>query len=324
MADDARISLASLFDLFGRLEGEIGNTMQSWRATKAVLQWAEAQGFLTEGRQHQDHLSRVEGGPADIKIDIPAGPQAAPEGEAAGCLNDKAAPSDTAKAPTGAEGEAPAPEDAPAPPVAGGGAPQAAPQPEKRQLPPLWTEDEGRIAVFMAAEGHKAEAIARHLGRPVQGTIFRLRNKLADKIAAARLEGTSGARGPDPLPDAPPAADLPPAALVAIAPIAPAPAFDPVPPAWWREAQNNLNALGYRRPFTATFDLQLVEELQRGTRLDVLAADTMISALDLKNRWRALLSCVGTSEGTKPTLEEQQRLLQILRHRAGELVKAAE
>lgn len=60
----------------------------------------------------------------------------------------------------------------------------------------------------------------------------------------------------------------------------------------------------------------------QGVRLDQLAADMRISATDLKNRWRALLSCVGTPEGAPPKLADQDRLLHVLRHRAGAVPSA--
>lgn len=197
---------------------------------------------------------------------------------------------------------------------------------------PLWTEEDDRRAIEMAVAGARAQEIAAALGRPASGTAFRLSRILKARIEAAkaaakgapepeRAEHEDGAAVDAPRDARPHAAvadgSAAAAPSAAAGSMSPAPAFDPGRPAWWKAAEANLNALGWRPPFTGLVDLQLVEELQRGAKIDVLAADMLIDAVSLKNRWRALLSAMDVPDGTRPSIEDQARLLRILRHRAG-------
>lgn len=353
---DATIALNDLFGLsdalspYVEVEDRIG-------ALWVVLGWCANRGFLSPRPDAVYYggippiIARAvwpEPPGEPIAEDIPAGPQAHPETAAAGDLNTEAAVSVDGQGPEGAEGVNLSPVEAPATPVAGG----VAPEPEvKGGRPPLWTREEDRKAVDMRIAGHSPGIIAAALGRPVAGTEFRLRTVLKPRLEDARraVEHGSVKVHPDkevalepPVPGAAPAEEAAPKAgaaaveetaeggVTAASPSAvdipaPAPPFDPSRPGWWRAANSILNALGYRRPFSAQGDLQLVEDLLKGMSIDVIAADMLISAVDLKNRWRALLSAVGVPEGSRPKIDEQQQLLEILRARAVEkTLKAAE
>lgn len=356
---DAMISLTVLFDLDAAMRPYV-EAEERIDAQRAVLRWVERHGFLSPrpdavqmGSQQIFLSSAVF--PSPPGEDNPAGPQASsgkPDPKAAGDLNAVADRPELneAKAPKGVEGVSP-PDEAPATPVAGGVAPEPVQLPG---LAKLWSYDEDEKAIAMKLAGHTAHEIAAALGRPEAGTTSRLSKTLKARIDAARQavdhvsvkvhpdkEIALGPMVPGALPDeAQPGEGDPlhvvegptvaaaiqeqdPAATVIIP--ASAPAFDPSQPGWWRAANANLSALGYRRPFNAQADLQLVEDLLKGMKLDVMAADMLISAVDLKNRWRALLSAVGTPEGKLPNIEEQTHLLEILRARASEKsLKAAE
>ena len=54
--------------------------------------------------------------------------------------------------------------------------------------PAPWSEADDQTAIWMAANGHRPEDIAARVGRPVEGTKFRLKNKLRDRIAEARAQ----------------------------------------------------------------------------------------------------------------------------------------
>ncbi len=354
------ISLRSLADLHARVKTVFQDSGGPWAATMACLHWADEQGFLTppsdrlqmkvEGQSVADLVraameTAIAISPVLETHDIPTGPQASsgkPDTKAAGDMNAVAdRPESEDKAPMGAEGVVLSPDEAPATPVAGGVAPQL--------QPTRWTDEEDERAIAMKLAGHSAGVIAAALGRPEQGTAYRLSVKLKDRIDAARKaarkeqaegpkeggaesggdcsglksgEGPREAAAPEESEEEAKPQDRP----VAAADIpAPAPPFDPSRPGWWRTANANLSALGYRRPFTARGDLQLVEDLLKGMKIDVVAADMLISAVELKNRWRALLSAVGTPDGKQPNMEEQAHLLEILRARAAEKsLKAAE
>ena len=316
---EAMISLPALFELDDALSPFV-DTDARIGALRAVLRWAEAQGFLWP----RPEAVRIVG----ISPVLSSAVFPPPSGD------------DLAEAPKGGEGVSP-PDEAPATPVAGGVAPLPV---QKPGLAPLWSEEEDEKAIALKLSGHTAHEIAQVLGRPEAGTTSRLSKTLKARIDAARQAGAGSVKPPAPEPDQPAEAqpddggplhvvegpmvaaailEQVPAATVTIP--ASAPAFDPSQPGWWRTANANLSALGYRRPFNAQGDLQLVEDLLKGMKLDMVAADMLISAVDLRNRWRALLSAVGTPEGKLPNIEEQRHLLEILRARAAEKsLKAAE
>lgn len=244
------------------------------------------------------------------KYDIPAGPQGAPM-EPAGDLNAVAGEIGSAQGPEeGAEDCAPWSNDAPGLPVAGGSpsipepAPAPEPEPEPEPEPVVapdpvagrranvarsWTDAEDRRAWDLRKRGMTAAMIARELGRPVEGTGWRLRNVLPAKMAG--MEQPS--RSPDP--------------------VTPAPVQAPQPlPAWHRDINAELNALGYKSPWSAALDLDLVERLARGEKLPVIALDFGIDVSAAKARWTAL-----TPNGV--SLKFQEQLLTVLRARAAKV-----
>lgn len=326
---DPKISMRALFALNEVLSK---HTYQSshLEIQEQMLKWADEQGFLADRPVEPASPHHVEWvfvgadmSAAVVTEEIPAGPQDDPEGPAAGDLTEQAAASDDLPGPGGAEVAIPSTDEAPASPVAGGDAPQ----PEKKSLPPLWTEEEDRTAIEMKVQGHTAAAIAAKLGRPEGGTAFRINKILKDRIADA-LAAQSGlsampvTAGAD---QVIPTKEEPKLEKIQLQPHQPSglPPEEPGRPAWWRQASAQLNALGHRRPHTPATDLQLAEDVLKGLKLDVIAADMLISAIDLKNRWRALLSAVGTPEGRMPSMDEQSHLLQILRFRAGKTEQQA-
>lgn len=291
------ISLKALFDLQDRLASDFGRHVDG--ASRVVLVWLVDHGQPIKFSQ------------------IPAGPQVAPEVQPAPDLNAAAGSLAADQGPDGAEAFLPGADDAPATPVAGG----VAPDPVRPGLQPRWTAAEDAKAIRLASAGQKSRDIAAALGRPAEGTRFRLSNVLKPAIDAGRraaghrvpLPQGPGAKA-EPAPAPPPAKAEPTAAVP-----------DMSRPGWWRAATAALNALGYKAPFDTLVDLALTEGLLKGIKIDMLAADLRIDAPALKNRWRLLVDCVGTHDGNHPTLEEQRHLLDILRHRAGDTsVQAAE
>jgi len=79
-----------------------------------------------------------------------------------------------------------------------------------------------------------------------------------------------------------------------------------------------LDALGYKGPWTAELDLELVEDLARGRKVAEIAADMRIDPGAVKARFVAM-----TPEG-RPGIDDQRRLLEVLRDRAGRVREAAE
>lgn len=347
------IDLKVLFDLQERLGDDIGAS-QMHRVSRIVLEWAEAHGMLADRRRVEylpvrpfisvkpildpapqgaapatdpaapssgtaegllppDDADAVEG--AGGGNDIPAGPQGDVDGEdGEKSLSGGAVDPAPTKAPKDAEGVASGHDEASGPGDAGPG--------PTKPLPPLWTEEEDQKAIEMKIAGHTAREIAEALGRPVAGTGFRLSKKLKGRIKDAEqaqkrknsetagkpekvdseAAGQGGAEGAE---DAP-------------AP-KPAPAFDTSSPLWFRQIDAVLNCIGYKAPWSPELDLALVEGLAKGTPKPVLADELGVEAGDIKQRFFVL-----TPDG-RPTVEEQQRLLQVLRHRAEQArLKAAE
>lgn len=227
---------------------------------------------------------------------------------------------------------------APVPPVAGGGTSSLKPK--------AWTAEEDAQAVQLRVAGSSYPEIATARGRPLQGVKFRFHTRLNARVDAARAtlnaEAAEEARPAEAeKAEAPEDSDSEPAATAtAAAPAAPpaagrggvacreqspsiaatpAPAFDPSQPLWARQINATLNAIGYKPPFTPQLDLELVERLAQGEKLAEIAADTGIDAGKLKARFLAL-----TPDG-RPTLTEQQHLIEVLRVRAeAARLKAAE
>lgn len=87
-------------------------------------------------------------------------------------------------------------------------------------------------------------------------------------------------------------------------------------PRWWRETNARLAGLGYAEPHTALSDYDLVRTLSMGCRLTVCALLLDMDVPTLRKRWDALTDPMRDEDG-RLSFEAQQRLLQVLRHRAG-------
>jgi len=279
---DAVISLEALFDLKQRLVAAGVTEINIVKAEHAVLQWVDDQGMLTP------RIERLEIAP-DPQIENPA-PAPVEIDDVPGL----ASPLIKADRPT---------------------APAAASDPEPAPIPSRagepWTDEEDARAIEMKRDGMSARKIAEALGRPVQGTCFRLSKVLQDRIKQPAK--SPAAKSPAAIPAEPQTkADTPKGAAVA------APQFDPTTPLWFRQLDAVLTAIGYKTPWTPALDLELVEELARGRRVAEVAADMKIDAAAVKARWFAL-----TPDG-RPTITEQEQLLKVLRHRAQGVAQAAE
>lgn len=344
--DDQALSVNEILDLMDRLRPHVAFEARSLRA---VLEWgAERQLFtwaapverieIAVGPKEMRDLifdppapfpprataEKMSAAMAQLRDDEnPAGPQASsgkPDPKAAGDLNAVAArPECEVKAPMGAEAVIPAADDAPATPVAGGVASKRA---RGAGQSPLWTEEEDERAIAMRLAGHSATEIAEALGRPLQGTQYRLYHQLKARIAAALAVGAGSSAGQsepaadaeeqavssgeDPAEDPAGAVDST-AETVAVAP-ADAPLWDAI---WWREANANLNALSWRRPFNAATDLSIAEGIvERGLGIAKISADLGLDSRQVKDRWTALKSCA-------PKGSTRTDLLAVLRHRSG-------
>jgi len=251
---------------------------------------------------------------------IPPGPQIEAAGQAARDLNATAAASEPHQGPEGAEAASSPAKDAPVAPVAGGATSKPA---GKKPLPPLWTEDEDARAIEMSVAGMSTKVIANTLGRPVEGTKFRLNVKLRDRISAAKRAAAAPLQvDPAPAPaDAPVARPEPrpeprPPAPATLKPSVHA--FDASRPLWWRQIEAVLDSIGHKAPWTPALDLELIEELARGRKLAEIAADMRIDPAKVKDRFFTL------NPAGRPSLVDQERLLQVLRARAAPAAQAAE
>lgn len=351
------ISLKVLYDLKERLADCLPMTVVL-EAERVALDWAEANGLLADRErieidvdragkfdrreailarlEREDRMKEIAAAYWRKKYDedkIPAGPhdEVEPDGESA--LSGASVIAPATEGPEGAEGMLP-PEDAPVPPVAGGGTPLTD-EDEGSKLGLAWTDEEDARAIAMKVDGASNQDIAEAMGRTKDALAYRFSTKLKVRLQAAReaaiakrAEDAPEAGEPPAIPEdrgSEPVAsqaatdrggdDAKPLGASTVA----APPFDPSRPYWWREIDAHLNSLGYRAPFDPELDLDLVEALTEGSKLAEIAADMGINAARLKERWVAMLN------GEKPTIEVQQRLLEVLRHRSTlSRLKAAE
>lgn len=89
-------------------------------------------------------------------------------------------------------------------------------------------------------------------------------------------------------------------------------------PAWFREINAHLNALGNKSPWTPGADVALVESLMRGAPAEVISDELGVDIAAFRARFVALTpGCVDNYGRRRVTIEDQQRLLQVLRARAG-------
>lgn len=234
--------------------------------------------------------------------------QAEPRAQVPAFLRRVPAPAPEAKA-----APEPAPETKPAPEAR----PTAKPLAKKTKAGEPWTDDEDQRAIDLKVAGLSTAEIAARLNRPAPGTEFRLKTKLAPRIAeerARRVADAEAARRDDPAPVATKAKP---------AHVAPAPAAKPAPapqpddglPYWQRALRANLNALGHVAPFTAQTDLDLMECLARGDGLAGAVDRTGIAKEALRARFAALKSAVGLHAADTLMIEDQTRLLVELRAR---------
>lgn len=194
------------------------------------------------------------------------------------------------------EGEAPAPLAAEPEAVTPGSARALA----ATAQPPRWTEEEDATAIRMAVERLRvdhwtdtelARVIAAALGRPQEGTKFRLKTKLWGAIQAGLKAPKPAA--PEPEPVAPPlvvveAAPVPEAVFAKPQPEPAAP--EPQPrPLGNSAAARHLTSLPPSVDWTREDDIELLEALGRGFKLAEIAVDMRRDWAALKRRSDALL-----------------------------------
>ena len=149
-----------------------------------------------------------------------------------------------------------------------------------RALAPNWTAYDDDLAMKLLAEGLGVDDIAMKLGRPVEGTRFRFKNALRDRVLEVRramvkelskgvdLQAVEPPKKPDtkrPMTD-----DL--HNLTAVQ----------------RAISYRFDALGYRDGHTSKNDLDLVHRLMRGEKLSMIAADWGSDTRALKKRFADL------------------------------------
>ncbi len=251
---------------------------------------------------------------------------------------------------------APAPTPDPAP-VAGSASALAA-----TSQPPLWTREEDDRLVDLVVNGiaknglsksASIRAAALALGRPEQGTAFRLQHKLKSRLDAALTEAAMGQAQTE-TPEIPEVAKTGPdqgeAAAVETIPAAvhadaTAPDLDAkskamaaahaapeeaLPRGAAPEGLQGLERLLWqylrdhrpRAPLTHATDLDLVQGLARGDKLPILAADMGLDTSLLKDRYRTLTAPIIDGRGN-PSIEGHKRLLKVLRLLADPSAKAA-
>lgn len=202
---------------------------------------------------------------------------------------------------------------------------------------PAWTEDQDRTAIEMKLAGRSNREIAEAVGRSVTALSARMSTKLKARLAQARAEivgerdsETAGEPAPEggaesgvtaaaqfaentPAGAAEETGDSP--AAAAPTPAAPppvAPSSIPTPPVI---IHRELNALGYKRPWTPALDLKVTLDVTGGASIAEIAADLGFDSRVVKDRWQAL-SAIGTGM--------RQVLIEVLRERAGPATEAAE
>ncbi len=374
------IDLKVLFDLQERLEEVVGEFKMP-KASRVVLEWAEAHGMLPDRdrvinelapRQRPGTFEMFERlkrsyAPKVYGYDLAAtDPDPAPQGAAP--ATDPAAP------PSGTEEGTLPPDDADAVESAGGGneipaGPQAsdgkpepkaardlnavADRPEEDKAPKdaerttldvasgpgdagpgpsapkagaSWTDEEDARAIELRQRGMMRKDIAEALGRPLQSVKFRF----SKKLNAMMDSETAGKPAPEG------GAESGVTAAAQFAENAPAGAADQIgiqkapvvhPPAAPKPAPKKavtveasingaLNALGYKRPWTALMDHDLAQDFGNSRPLAEIAADFGLDARVIKDRWNALKSAAdGNTKALVAVLE--------LRAEAA-LIKAAE
>ncbi|ETD89932.1 hypothetical protein U713_07350 [Rhodobacter capsulatus YW2] len=91
----------------------------------------------------------------------------------------------------------------------------------------------------------------------------------------------------------------------------------PPRPAWFREIDATLTAIGYRGGFTPAIDLAIVECIAGQDAPEVVADELGMEVRTMRDRFVQLTpDCVDRHGRRKVTVEDQQRLLEVLRARA--------
>lgn len=264
-------------------------------------------------------------GEADGTNEIPAGPHDDADGHAAG----------EASAAARIEGPADRAPEAPVTPVAGDGTPFPAMAGGRKPgavasnfSAPAWTEEQDRTAIEMKLAGRSNREIAEAVGRPVKALTVRMSTKLKARLAQARAEiagerdsETAGEPAPEggaesgvtaaaqfaeqapagaaeETGDSPAAAAPTPAPALRVVPAEDGHGPAPMPPAI---ISADLNALGYKRPWTPELDRKLARDMTGGASISEVAADLGFDSRVVKDRWRTL-SDIG--HGMRSTLLE--------------------
>lgn len=198
----------------------------------------------------------------------------------------------------------------------------AAPKPEpKSSGVKLWTAAEDARALVMVEAGHTAEEIAADLGRPVEGTKWRLKTKLKSQYAG-RVQTATISRTVDQVliePAPAPVAVSPPVDLVIASklPAGRAPSFTMLPVEGTtadRHLHAHLNALGYPGEWSPRLDSEILAALSRGAKFGAVCVELELDHKRALARFDALAA--GVRVDGKFTIEAQSRLTVALRERA--------
>lgn len=234
---------------------------------------------------------------------------------------------------------APAPEPVPAPTTEPGPVRVNRQKQPGDQNSPGWSAAEDAQAIRLRRAGHSVPAIAEALGRPLGGVQFRFKNKLSDwatrKLSATDVAApeTAPAPEPEPQPDPAPVIETVFCAEVAAAnaPLQdPAPAPEPQPAAPLQAWDTGtlpprLRSLDFALPASTDpeLDLDLAEAVIRGAHLSEIAADFGMDGAALGKRWQALRAPFMAPGAKALSLQAQDDMLAILRHRARSTRRAA-
>lgn len=151
-------------------------------------------------------------------------------------------------------------------------------QKDVKALPQPWTEDEDALAVRLKLDGVPVAEIAKRLDRPLEGTKFRLYNKLRDRIEAARDRG----KAVKPQTGAPAGGHV---ATPAAKEKAEAEQVDPAKP---ETLADHIAALPRNGDWTLAQDADLMRLAQLGWNPDDLAAEMDRKAVDIQARFKVL------------------------------------
>lgn len=198
--------------------------------------------------------------------------------------------------------------------------------------PPLniWTEEEeaavldGVRANPTAVNAVIAKEVAKKIDRTAGAIGFRMARALEGKVLEIRkahsehIAQQQASKAPEPVSRPQPAQPAEPAAKQ--------PENSPTPlghitypahaPIWHRDLNAWLNAFGYKDPWTPGLDLDLVQSLARGSKLNVIAADFGIDIEQCKIRFNNLRKAA--TEDGHFGIDQQTRLITVLKARARE------